>query len=53
MGGSILGVESIYNFLKKKINKQFIFINNIDENNLIEIKKKLKFNKVLFIVISK
>ena len=53
MGGSILGVESIYNFFKKKINKKFIFLNNINENKLIEIKKKLKINKVLFVIASK
>lgn len=29
MGGSILGAESIYNFFKKKIKKNFIFINNL------------------------
>ena len=29
MGGSILGAESIYNFLKYKIKKNFYFINNL------------------------
>ena len=30
MGGSILGTEAIYSFLRKKISKTFYFINNID-----------------------
>ena len=29
MGGSILGTESIYDFLKHKIKKNFYFINNL------------------------
>ena len=29
MGGSILGAEAIYNFLKFKIKKKFIFLNNL------------------------
>ena len=29
MGGSILGTESIYNFLKNKIKKSFFFNNNL------------------------
>ena len=52
MGGSILGAEAIYSFLKKKIKKNFIFINNIDENKLIKIKKS-NFYNTLFIIISK
>jgi glucose-6-phosphate isomerase len=53
MGGSILGAEAIYHFLKKKIKKNFIFFNNIDENKLNEFKKNKKLNKILFIIISK
>ena len=33
MGGSILGTESIYDFLKNKIKKSFYFINNLEPNN--------------------
>ena len=36
MGGSTLGIEAIYQFLKNKIKKNFIFINNLNpkfENN--------------------
>ena len=41
MGGSILGTESIYDFLKHKIKKNFYFINNLEpDNNSYEKKKK-------------
>ena len=53
MGGSILGAEAIYSFLKKKIKKNLIFFDNIDENKLFTFKKKINLNKTLFIVISK
>ncbi len=29
MGGSIIGAEAIYDFLKHKVNKKFLFYNNI------------------------
>ena len=32
MGGSILGSKSIYSFLKKKIKKNFLFLDNLNEN---------------------
>ena len=48
MGGSILGAEAIYNFLKFKIKKKFIFFNNLKS----EINKKDKKN-ILNLVISK
>jgi len=32
MGGSILGTEAIYDFLKKKIKKKLTFINNLNSN---------------------
>ena len=53
MGGSILGAEAIYNFLKKKIKKKVFFFNNLDENKISIFKKKEKLSKVLFIIISK
>ena len=53
MGGSILGSEAIYFFLKKRIKKDFIFLNNIDEDELQRIKSKKKLSKILFIIISK
>ena len=39
MGGSSLGAQAIYDFLKHKIKKRFFFINNLKRNNL---KKKRK-----------
>ena len=53
MGGSILGAEAIYHFLKRKIKKEFLFLNNIDEEKLQAIKNKKNLNKILFIIISK
>jgi len=53
MGGSILGSEAIYSFLKKRIKKHFIFLNDIDEDELQRIKSKQKLSKILFIIISK
>ncbi len=53
MGGSILGAHAIYSFLKHKINKKFIFIDNLDQNLLLKIKKENNLNKVLFLIISK
>ena len=40
MGGSILGSQSIYDFLKKKIKKKFSFVNNLRANiNFLDKKK--------------
>ena len=39
MGGSILGAQAIYDFLKKKIKKNFIFVDNL---NAFENKKAKK-----------
>ena len=39
MGGSTLGTQAIYDFLKKKIKKKFSFIDNLYP------KQKLSFNK--------
>ena len=47
MGGSILGTQAIYSFLKEKINKKFIFLNNLDQIRIERIKKN-KFNKKPF-----
>ena len=48
MGGSVLGAEAIYSFLKKNIKKKFTFLNNLKEENKIKDK-----NKTLNIIISK
>ena len=39
MGGSTLGAQAIYDFLKKKIKKNFIFVDNL---NALKIKSKKK-----------
>jgi glucose-6-phosphate isomerase len=39
MGGSILGAQSIYDFLKNKIKKNFLFINNLQPKNKRNKKK--------------
>ena len=41
MGGSILGTQTIYDFLKHKIKKKnFLFIDNLQKKNLKKNKKK-------------
>ena len=52
MGGSILGSEAIYNFLKNKIRKKIYFVNDINEEKISNI-KKINNNKSLFLIISK
>ena len=49
MGGSILGTESIYNFLKNKVKKKFYFHNNLKS----EINSPDKKNKYLNLIVSK
>ena len=49
MGGSSLGAQAIYDFMRFKIKKNFIFFNNLDMKNE---QKKTK-NKSLSIIISK
>ena len=46
MGGSILGAKCIYNFLKKKIRKNFFFKDDLDED-------KINHKKCLNVIISK
>ena len=53
MGGSTLGAEAIYSFLKSKIKKDIYFLNNLEINKLKEISNKKIINKSLFIIISK
>ena len=48
MGGSVLGAEAIYNFLKFKIKKKFIFLNNLK----LGVNKQSKKN-ILNLIISK
>ena len=53
MGGSILGSEALYYFLKKKAKKNLLFLDNINENKLNELKTQYNLKNILFIVISK
>ena len=49
MGGSILGTQAIYDFLKEKAKKKIVFIDNIEPS-----RKKINYNKKsLNIIISK
>ena len=41
MGGSTLGAQAIYDFLKKKIKKKFIFVDNLDTSKNKQTKKNL------------
>ena len=41
MGGSSLGAQAIYDFLKKKIKKKFIFIDNLNPFDNKKVKKNL------------
>ncbi len=46
MGGSTLGVEAIYQFLKHKIKKKFIFINNL--TSILRVsEKKIKATNII------
>ena len=53
MGGSVLGAHAIYSFLNHKINKNFIFVDNLDQLKIEKIKKKVNLKNCLFIIISK
>ncbi len=53
MGGSILGAEAIYFFLKSKIKKKVYFFNDINEEKFLNLKKKRLLDKTLFLIISK
>ena len=49
MGGSILGAEAIYNFLKHKIKKRLFFVDNLDG----DIDKYKDKKKCINLIISK
>ena len=53
MGGSILGTKAIYSFLRYKIKKKLIFLDNLDETYLKQIKKNQNLSRSLFLIISK
>jgi glucose-6-phosphate isomerase len=47
MGGSILGTEAIHDFLKKKIKKKLIFINNLNNNKDYFQNKNINLNLII------
>jgi glucose-6-phosphate isomerase len=47
MGGSILGTEAIYDFLKKKIKKKIIFVNNLNSNSDYFDVKNVNLNLII------
>ena len=47
MGGSILGTEAIHQFLNHKIKKKFIFFNNLQNRNNIQLNNKKIFNIIV------
>ena len=52
MGGSILGTEAIYDFLRIKIKKKVYFFDDLDEKKILKFKKN-HLKTILFIIISK
>jgi len=53
MGGSILGSEAIYQTFKNKIKKKFLFLNNLNTNEIKDLLKLKKKGELFFIIISK
>ena len=47
MGGSILGTEAIYNFLKKKIKKKLIFVDSLNSNANYYQDKNINLNLII------
>ena len=47
MGGSVLGSEAIYDFLKPKIKKKITFINNLNSNADYFNNKKINLNLII------
>ena len=52
-GGSILGTQAINSFLKKKSNKDLIFINNMVPHEIDSLHKFKDLKNSLFIIVSK
>ena len=53
MGGSILGISAIYEFLRNKIKKKVTFFDNLDKEKLKKFKNNNNVKNCLFIIISK
>ena len=45
IGGSILGVKAIYQFLNHKINKNFFFVDNLEPK--LDLQKKIFVNLII------
>ena len=48
MGGSVLGTQTIYDFLKRKIKKKFVFVDNLQD-----VRKKSHQKKFTNLIVSK
>ena len=53
MGGSILGIKSIYSFFQKKLKKKVFFFDNLDPNLNLKYKKIKNLKDSCFILVSK
>ena len=53
MGGSILGIEAIFQFLEEKIKKKVYFFDNLDIEKLQKFKSNNKNKNILYLIISK
>jgi len=53
MGGSILGIKSIYSFFKTKVKKEVFFFDNLDANLYSQFNKIKNLKNSCFIIISK
>jgi len=47
MGGSILGTEAIFDFLRPKIKKSFEFISNLETGKIFQLKKSKSVNLIV------
>ena len=52
MGGSTLGTQAIYDFLKKKIKNKFTFVNNLNSNTDYFYGKNINLNLIFFVNIN-
>ncbi|OUW59960.1 MAG: glucose-6-phosphate isomerase [Pelagibacterales bacterium MED-G40] len=53
MGGSTLGIKAFHSFLKLKVKKEVLFLDNLNSFRLKELSKIIDRKKIFFIIISK
>ena len=53
MGGSTLGIKAFHSFLKLKVKKEVLFLDNLNSFRLKELSKIIDRKKFFFIIISK